>query len=38
MEINIYGTGNKTASKGGPLFQLGFVVLCSPGKQTDIIW
>ena len=41
MEINIYGTWNKTASKGGPPFQLGFVVqgskqiIRNPGKQTS---
>ena len=29
--------GTKLPPKGGPPFQLGFVVLCSPGKQTDII-
>ena len=41
MEINIYGTRNKTAPKGGPPFQLGFVVqgskqiIRNPGKQTS---
>ena len=41
MEINIYGTRNKTASKGGPPFQLGLVVqgskqiIRNPGKQTS---